>query len=88
MDPLYIKLYIKINQILKTRVKEKSAYFTEKYVRYRREEKVVAEQWLIRIHRMIPSEQIMGEKPLEIKINLNFELWFGETNNDQDWGSF
>ena len=30
----------------------------------------------------------MGEKPLEIKINLNFELWFGETNNDQDWGSF
>ena len=40
---------------------------------------------------MIPAEQIMGEKPLEIKVNLNFELWFGETNNDQDWvifGSF
>ena len=68
--------------------KEKSAYFTEKYVRYRREEKVVAEQWLIRIHRMIPAEQIMGEKPLEIKVNLNFELWFGETNNDQDWVIF
>ena len=30
----------------------------------------------------------MGEKPLEIKINLNFELWFGETNNDQDWDLF
>ena len=54
-------------------------------MRYRREEKVVAEQWLIRIHRMIPAEQIMGEKPLAIGINLNFELWFGETNNDQDW---
>ena len=30
----------------------------------------------------------MGEKPLEIKVNLNFELWFGETNNDQDWVIF
>ena len=54
-------------------------------MRYRREEKVVAEQWLIRIHRMIPADLIMGEKPLEIKVQLQFELWFGETNNDQDF---
>ena len=53
-------------------------------MRYRREEKVVAEQWLIRIHRLIPAEDIMGEKPLEVKINLNAELYFGETNNDQE----
>lgn len=64
--------------------KDKSAYFTEKYVRYRREEKSVAEQWLIRIHRLVPSEKIMGDQPLEIKINLNVELWFGETNDDQE----
>ena len=66
------------------RNKDKSAYFTEKYVRYRREEKSVAEQWLIRIHRLVPAEQIMGDQPLEIKINLNVELWFGETNDDQE----
>ena len=26
----------------------------------------------------------MGDQPLEIKINLNVELWFGETNDDQE----
>ena len=73
-----------VRTVINNHYKDKSAYFTEKYVRYRREEKSVAEQWLIRIHRLVPSEQIMGDQPLEIKINLNVELWFGETNDDQE----
>jgi len=59
------------------------AEFTPTYIRYRREERKIAEAFMFQIHRLVSTKPILGDNPLEIEAEFTIELWFGEDDGEE-----